>query len=226
MSDETANDSSPVDTQPQDALVHQSQGAIAAPETLKTNLDQLAQEVLQLKLAALSETNTAEAAVKRLQGRIWWLRAVLVVTFFAFGGVVTWQALTLRQQQLQILQMDSVVSDLEATQPEQLQQQLADLQEQVSDDLPETLAQTQEELTSLQTDVEALGDTIGERQRALVVLTEALQALVNDGVDSVDEDSVDEDSPETAAEEAPAEEPTAEEPAAPAEPSPDTPDAQ
>lgn len=168
---------------PQDALVHQPKGAIASLSTLNTHLEQLAQEVLQLKLAALEENSAADTAIKQLQGRLWWLRGTLILVTLLFGGVMAWQAVSLRQQRTQLVELQTTVSSLDIAQPEQVQQlsdRLEALLEEVPDDLLGTLADAEADLASLQTDVDVLNSTIGERQKALVVLTEALQALVSD----------------------------------------------
>lgn len=183
MPDDIPSDAMGSAASPQDALVHQPKGAIASTTELNEHVEQLAHEVLALKLAALNETNTAEAAIKQLRGRLWWQRIGLLLLFGLLGGLTLWQTLNLRQQRLQLAQMEAALSALDTSQIEQVQQlsvQLSEALEQVPEGLPTALEQTQENVSTLQTDLEALQNTIGDRQRALVVLTQALQALVND----------------------------------------------
>ncbi|NJM85267.1 MAG: DUF3450 domain-containing protein [Leptolyngbyaceae cyanobacterium RM2_2_21] len=149
----------------------------------ETHLEELAREVLELKLAALSETNAAEKSVRQLQRQLGRLRAILLLAFILFGGVITWQVSSWRAQQGQIAQMQTQLAAIDTTQPERVQQlieEIADLQQQVPNNLSTLLERNQQDIQTLQSTLSDLNETVGDRQRALVVLTQALQDILTD----------------------------------------------
>lgn len=197
MSDDVTD--SPLPDNSNTALVHQA-------DTPPDHIEELAHEVLELKLAALQEKSTYQESVEQLRSRLRQLRASLVFVFFLFGGVVTWQAIQLRQQADQLSQVQQLLPTLSG-QPEDLQQladQLSAVQEQVSDDLSRSLEQTQEDVLELQENLESLDQEVGDRQQALIILTQALQALVGEDpsaeADTLPQAST-EESPDNATEE-------------------------
>ncbi|NEQ30898.1 MAG: hypothetical protein F6K04_07835 [Leptolyngbya sp. SIO4C5] len=186
MSDSTVSDSTAADSAaPSVPPASESSSSLVRASTADTHLEELAREVLELKLAALSETNTAEKSVQQLRRRLGRLRISLLLTFILFGGVVTWQLFSSRSQQIQIAQMQAQLAAIDTTQPEQvaaIANQVTTLQRQVPNNLPNVLERYQQDIQALQTTVEELDENVGDRQRTLVVLTQALQDILAEDI--------------------------------------------
>ncbi|WP_346292401.1 hypothetical protein [Sphaerothrix gracilis] len=186
MSDSTVSDSTAADSAaPSVPPASESSSSLVRASTADTHLEELAREVLELKLAALSETNTAEKSVQQLRRRLGRLRISLLLTFILFGGLVTWQLFSSRSQQIQIAQMQAQLAAIDTTQPEQvaaIANQVTTLQRQVPNNLPNVLERYQQDIQALQTTVEELDENVGDRQRTLVVLTQALQDILAEDI--------------------------------------------
>ena len=144
------------------------------------NWQELAQTVIELKLASKAQAENHHQLVKNLQRKIAWLSLGWLTSLLFLGGGGLWMAYRFHTQQQKLaMQMPYVQTTLKAasTKIEQIDLQLKDLDR--------SLQLHQGQLSSLQTKLEQLNNTgssvnytDNQRQEALSLLTQALKELV------------------------------------------------
>lgn len=144
------------------------------------NWQELAQTVIELKLASTAQAENHHQLVNNLQKKIAWLSLGWLTSLLFLGGGGLWMAYRFHTQQQKLaMQMPYVQTTLkaESAKVEQLDLQLKNLDR--------TLQLYQGQLGSLQTKIEQLTNTSSsvdytddQRQEALSLLTQALKDLV------------------------------------------------
>ncbi len=147
-------------------------------------LDALAQEVLELKLVSLSETEDFGHEIHRLRHQINWLIGLFVVVVAVMGGTLTWLAFNLRAEQSRMAQdLSSVVAtSADVDRLATLERQVDDLVDQLPADLASQFTaletQVQAQMGELEDEVSTLSSSVNTRRQTISILARALQDLI------------------------------------------------
>lgn len=159
------------------------------------HLEDLAREVLELKLVLLSDTADVGQSIEHLRRQNNWLTGLLISVTAVLAGTLTWLALTLKADQAQLAQsVEAIATDtVEVERIDRLEDRLEELAqrppEQVVQDLNETqetvnalqaeLNTSQTQIQSLESNVTELTTSINTRRQTISILANALQDLIN-----------------------------------------------
>lgn len=147
-------------------------------------LDALAQEVLELKLVSLAETEDFGHEIHRLRHQINWLIGLFVVVVAVMGGTLTWLAFNLRAEQSRIAQdLSSVVAtSADVDRLATLERQVDDLVDRLPADLASQFTaletQVQSQVGELEDEVSTLSSSVNTRRQTISILARTLQDLI------------------------------------------------
>jgi len=157
---------------------------------------ELAQEILELKLVALSDAENYSREVERLRAQVSWLTSVLALVLTLIGGGLVWLTYSLRTDQSRLAQEVRALTDSAADiqrltdlqneverlnqQVPRLESQLDRLNDRVPSDLKSDLETQSATLDDLQTKLGRLEGDFDRRRQAISVLARALQDLVSE----------------------------------------------
>ncbi len=154
--------------------------------TEEKHLQELAQTLVEFKLASISQVDYQNRLIKQLMGKVRWLIAGWILSVSILGGAGSWAIYHLSGEQhksmAEILYLQKSKADLGKF------DQLTDKVEQFSDSVPENLNQEwkihreqletlQQQLATLSSETEAMTYQLSERQEAIAVLAKALGEL-------------------------------------------------
>ncbi|MDB9315826.1 hypothetical protein PN462_22130 [Spirulina sp. CS-785/01] len=147
-------------------------------------VSELAQEVWELKLVALSDSDYYNRQFNRLKRRLWGLTGFSVCAIAALGWGFSWTASSLNSSQTQLTRLEQGlesqrdrVTQLNQQHLPHLEQQINQLAGQVPDSLTKDLTQTQQELTQLQGEIEQMETEISANDQAVSLILNLLDRL-------------------------------------------------
>jgi hypothetical protein len=145
-------------------------------------LDGLAQEILELKLVYLSDTDKANREVAQLRGHIYWLTVVLVGAIALASGVISWLSFNLRSDQYQLMQQVEAIATEAVTTDRinQLESQVSELNERFPERLIADVEANQSQLQDLEIRIADIAGQVNTRRQTIAILARALQDLINE----------------------------------------------
>lgn len=182
MSDETHKDgSSEIVPVNRDVYPDQTQ-TVNRQDLDKQHLEDLAREVLELKLATLSDADHYGREVEKLRNQFIWLTGIFILAIAILGGTLAWVTFTLKSTQEQLVErVDSVTANrVRVEQIEELEENLRSLQEQLPETIARDVATNQEQLSEVQADLNSLQRRVTTREQTLGIFLRALQDLVSE----------------------------------------------
>ncbi len=189
MSDDLFYDTS--NPSPQDAhshdrgsqlvTVNQQNQPLDAQSAMSERLDELAQELLELKLVYLSDTDTVKREVETLRGHMYWLTVALIGVITIASGSMSWLALSLRSDQAQLTrQVESIASEtVPVERMNQLEAQINTLGDRLPDNITANIQTNQEQLQDLERRIAEVAGQVNTRRETIAILARALQDLIN-----------------------------------------------
>lgn len=218
ISDSTANRELSTDAVQLELLPRQDEQTVSSTELQRQRLDGLAQEMLELKLVLLSDTDNVGRDLDRLRRQVNGLTGIIIVAIAVLSGMMTWLAVSLRTEQAQLSQQvaaiatDSValdrIQDLESTTAKLEQgrdniEALQDRLDRIVSDLPTEVEAdievVQDQIAELEIQVADVSDRVNTRRQTISILATALQDLIaeEDAIVIVDDAEMTEPTPET-----------------------------
>jgi hypothetical protein len=182
MSDETHKDSSS-EIVPLNRDVYPDETQTVNRQDLdKQHLEDLAREVLELKLATLSDADHYGREVEKLRNQFIWLTGIFILAIAILGGTLAWVTFTLKSTQERLVErVDSVTANrVRVEQIEELEENLRSLQEQLPESIARDVAANQEQLSEVQADLNLLQRKVTTREETLGIFLRALQDLVSE----------------------------------------------
>ncbi|NEO27314.1 MAG: hypothetical protein F6K03_10565 [Kamptonema sp. SIO4C4] len=179
----------PTPTQPPSLSSAPAQERLAWRDPTPTHLEEtstaaLAQELWELKLVTLSDSDYYNRQFTRLKRRFWGLTVLAVCAMAGLAGGLGWTATHLKNTQMQVTRLEQGIasqrdrlSELEETQLANLEQQISQLEGQVPDSLVNDLNSTQQELGQLQKEIEQLETDITANDQAVSLLLNFLERM-------------------------------------------------
>ncbi|MGJ3251434.1 MAG: hypothetical protein ACFE0J_09930 [Elainellaceae cyanobacterium] len=145
-------------------------------------LEGLAQELLELKLAYLSETNKVNKDVSHLRGHIYWLTVALVGAIAIASGVISWLSFSLRSNQARLVQQVEAIAteSIAVERIEQVESQLDSLSNRFPERIVTDVQTNQDQLQELETRIADVADQVNTRRETISILARALQDLINE----------------------------------------------
>ncbi|MGJ3248533.1 MAG: hypothetical protein ACFE0I_20925 [Elainellaceae cyanobacterium] len=145
-------------------------------------LEGLAQELLELKLAYLSETNKVNKDVSHLRGHIYWLTVALVGAIAIASGVISWLSFSLRSDQERLAQqVEAIATESVAVERiEQVESRLNSLSNRFPERIVTDIRTNQEQLQELETRITEVAEQVNTRRETIAILAGALQDLINE----------------------------------------------
>ncbi|MBE9118118.1 hypothetical protein IQ249_19675 [Lusitaniella coriacea LEGE 07157] len=166
-----------------------------SPNESSQRLEELAREIIELKLDSLSEADERRRLVQALRRQVRWLLSILAVVLTVFGGTLAWLVVTQTLERAQLKQqlravtvtrqeLEGLADELKAVRAELPDSLVRDLKDNQSllkklDAQFQTIEGNQKHLEELDVQFNDLEETVNTRQKALAVLANALQDLVN-----------------------------------------------
>ena len=184
-------------------LAQQNQKSASVVPNVNANLEEqhlqeLAQTVVELKLASIVEAEDQQQLFIRLNRRVRWLISSWLLSIFILSGAGAWIAFHLytQQQQLTIQLPYLQTSKADSQQLEDLENRLQELNLLVSDNLQENqnqLEELQRQLEVLSQENASVASRLHQRQQAIAVLTKALEELLTEDATEVEIAASDQD---------------------------------
>lgn len=150
-------------------------------------VEELAQELWELKLVTLSDSDYYNRQLVKLKRRLLWLMGMSVGAIAGLGIALGWTTATLRTQDQQITRYENAVQlnktrieRLEGPMIAKMERELKTLQNQVPDSLEKDLTATQEELKVVKEELMAMEEDLATQDKMLSVVMNLLQGKVND----------------------------------------------
>jgi hypothetical protein len=189
---------SPTDAVQLELLPGQHEQTVVSPAELqRQRLDGLAQEMLELKLVLLSDTDNVGRDLDRLRRQVNGLTGIVIMAIALLSGVMIWLAVGLRTEQAELSQRvaaiatDSValdrIQELETTTSELAQgrdeiEALETRLDRIVNDLPTEveadIEAVQTQITELENQMSEVSDQINTRRQTISILATALQDLI------------------------------------------------
>jgi uncharacterized protein YPO0396 len=182
MSDETHKDGSSEIVPVNRGVYPDETQTVNRQDLDKQHLEDLAREVLELKLATLSDSDHYGREVEKLRNQFIWLTGIFILAIAILGGTLAWVTFTLKSTQEQLVErVDSVTANrVRVEQIEELEENLRSLQEQLPESIARDVATNQEQLSEVQADLNSLQRRVTTRQETLGIFLRALQDLVSE----------------------------------------------
>lgn len=158
----------------------QNQAFESFPADLR-RIEELAQELLELKLVYLADTDQAKREISKLRGSMYWLTVILIGAIAIASGGISWLAFSLRSEQAQLVrQVESVATETVAVERiEQIESQIETLNEQFPNDVIENVQANQDQLQGLESRITEVSSQVNTRRETIAILARALQDLIN-----------------------------------------------
>lgn len=159
--------------------------ALSPTQPEEKTLEELARELWELKLVALSDNDYYNRQLGRLKNRFLCLTGVFAGTIIASGILFGWLVANLKQTQTQLAQYEGGITinrvrldRLEGTTLDSLETALRSLQNQIPETLDSDLENAQEDVTALKVQLREMELKLAAHEKALSVLVSALQGIV------------------------------------------------
>lgn len=159
--------------------------ALSPTQPEEKTIEELARELWELKLVALSDNDYYNRQLSRLQNRFLWLAGVFAGTLLTSGITFGWLVANLRQSQIQLANYDGGITinrvrldRLEGKTLDSLEMTLRSLQNQIPETLDTDLENTQEDISALKIQLREMELKLAAHDKALSVLVSALQGIV------------------------------------------------
>ncbi|MEA5470254.1 hypothetical protein [Spirulina sp. 06S082] len=159
--------------------------ALSTTQPEEKTISELARELWELKLVALSDNDYYNRQLGRLKNRFLWLAGLSVGTIVTLGIVLGWLGANLKQTQTQLANYEGGVEinrarldRLEGNALESIETSLRSLQAQIPETLETDLETTQEDITALKVQLREMELKLAAHDKALSVLVSALQGVV------------------------------------------------
>ena len=159
--------------------------ALSPAQPEEKTLEELARELWELKLVALSDNDYYNRQLGRLKNRFLWLAGLSIGTIVTLGIVLGWLVANLKDAQIQLANFQGIVEvdrarldRLEGRTLESVETALRSLQDQIPETLETDLENTQEDITALKVQLREMELKLAAHDKALSVLVSALQGVV------------------------------------------------
>lgn len=159
--------------------------ALSPAQPEEKTMEELARELWELKLVALSDNDYYNRQLGRLKNRFLWLAGLSVGTIVTLGIVLGWMGANLKQTQAQLANYEGGVTinrvrldRLEGKTVESIEMALRSLETQIPETLETDLENTQEDITALKIQLREMELKLAAHDKALSVLVSALQGIV------------------------------------------------
>ncbi|MBP0017452.1 MAG: hypothetical protein J7647_07835 [Cyanobacteria bacterium SBLK] len=159
--------------------------ALSPTQPEEKTIEELARELWELKLVALSDNDYYNRQLSRLQNRFLWLAGVFAGTLLTSGITFGWLVANLRQSQIQLANYEGGITinrvrldRLEGNTLDSFEATLRSLQDQIPETLDTDLENTQEDITALKVQLREMELKLAAHDKALSVLVSALQGIV------------------------------------------------
>ncbi|WP_017306370.1 hypothetical protein [Spirulina subsalsa] len=157
-----------------------------APPLGEKTVDELSQELWELKLVSLSDADYYGRQLTKLKNRLWWLTGLLVGAIASLSGGLAWTAVHLRQAEHQITFYESElttqrlrIEQIEGARLGEIEQVMRSLQTQIPENLGEDLTNNTQDIAALKTQLQQLESKLAAQDKALSVLIGTLQGMIN-----------------------------------------------
>ncbi len=160
-------------------LVNSDKGNIT-----QQRLEELGRILLEFRLTSEQDSEKIGKTLKRLQRQAFWLRTGLLLTLLGLGGSLAGVTFLLRADQVQLAREVNEISQQGGSEAnlvsrlDSLASQVQGLEAGIPQGLSLTLETTQTQLETLSQTVAAVKQNLDQRQSVTAILTNALQALV------------------------------------------------
>ncbi|MEM9543022.1 MAG: hypothetical protein AAGA60_26465 [Cyanobacteria bacterium P01_E01_bin.42] len=159
--------------------------ALSPTQPEEKTIEELARELWELKLVALSDNDYYNRQLSRLQNRFLLLAGVFAGVLLTSGITFGWLVANLRQNQIQLASYEGSITinrvrldRLEGNTLDGFAESLRSLQAQVPETLDTDLENTQEDITALKVQLREMELKLAAHEKALSVLVSALQGIV------------------------------------------------
>lgn len=148
-------------------------------------LAELTQDLWDLRMAMLSDSDFYSQQINRLKQRFWGLIGIASGTSVLLAAALGWVIVNFQDSQVRLARYDDAIAtntllleELDRSTMAQLAAKVEELQSQVPETLNEDLTTTQTDIATLKTQVEELETSVDAHDKALSVLVSAFQGLV------------------------------------------------
>ncbi|MEM8639985.1 MAG: hypothetical protein AAGG51_14390 [Cyanobacteria bacterium P01_G01_bin.54] len=148
-------------------------------------LAELTQDLWDLRMVMLSDSDLYSQQIMRLKRRLWTVVGVATSATVLAGLLLGWLVISLRDAQMRLVHYDGAIAnnslrldELDRTTVAQLTSQVETLNQQVPKTLAEDLDAANKDIEELKAQIEALETSVNAQDQALSVLVGAMQGLI------------------------------------------------
>ncbi|WP_204102124.1 MULTISPECIES: hypothetical protein [Spirulina sp. CCY15215] len=159
--------------------------ALSTTQPEEKTISELARELWELKLVALSDNDYYNRQLGRLKNRFLWLTGLSVGTIVTLGIILGWLGANFKQMQTQLANYEGGVEinrvrldRLEGSTLSSIETSLRSLQTQIPETLETDMETSQEDITALKVQLREMELKLAAHDKALSVLVSALQGIV------------------------------------------------
>lgn len=152
-----------------------------APKTL----EDLSQDLWEMKLVSLSDSDYYNREINLLKRRLWWVTGLAVGMIGVLVTGLGWMAMNLKEAQIATARYEDAIAtnrrrleQLEAETLVDLETRLEQFQAGIPEDLATDVTTTRKDLEVLKLQVSDMENTVNSHDKALSVLVSAMQGLV------------------------------------------------
>ncbi|WP_139276706.1 hypothetical protein [Spirulina major] len=178
----------PNDRTPEETPATQHPGASAlmrlADGEAKT-VEDLSQDLWEMKLVALSDSDYYNREILQLKRRFLWLAGLAAGAIAVLGGALGWAIVNLKDAQIAAARYDDAIAtnrrqleQLETETLSTLEARIEQLQTNVPEDLAQDIDSARKDVDVIKLQLDDMENTINAHDKALSVLVNAMQGLV------------------------------------------------
>jgi len=152
-----------------------------APKTL----EDLSQDLWEMKLVSLSDSDYYNREINLLKRRLWWVTGLAVGMIGLLVTALGWMAMNLKEAQMATARYEDAIAtngrrleQLEAETLVDLETRLEQFQAGIPEDLAADVTTARKDLDLLKLQVSDMENTVNSHDKALSVLVSAMQGLV------------------------------------------------
>lgn len=155
------------------------------PGMPEKTLEDLSQDLWEMKLVSLSDSDYYNREINLLKRRLWWVTGLAVGIIGLLVAGLGWMAMNLKEAQMATARYEDAIAtnqrrleQLEAETLTDLESRLDQFQAEIPKDLAEDITTSRKDLELLKLQVSDLENTVNSHDKALSVLVSAMQGLV------------------------------------------------
>lgn len=155
------------------------------PGTPEKTLEDLSQDLWEMKLVSLSDSDYYNREINLLKRRLWWVTGIAVGIIGVLATGLGWMAMNLKEAQMATTRYEDAIAtnrrrldQLEAETLTDLESRLDQFQAEIPSDLAGDITTARKDLELLKLQVSDMENTVNSHDKALSVLVSAMQGLV------------------------------------------------